>query len=154
LPVTIAATASVNPKVKKLPTDLGPNDVLLELTLKLTGQQKVIAEENVCTPLPNALTPMARGALMEAINNAIRWTVRNATIKANQEILEPEFDRPDNPKFCAARTRDEYPQVVPGPCDKDWPTTLEEAKAMSGVPPAAGAKPGTKPDGSSSGTPE
>ena len=147
LPVTIATKVPVLQEAKKLPTDLGPKDLRLELTLKLTGQQKVFADENVCTQLPDALTPMARGALMDSIKKAIEWAVRNATFKVNKEIPEPESDRQDKAESGAARTRDEYPSLVPpGACHEDWPTTLGDAKTMNGVSPAAGAKPGTNPN--------
>jgi hypothetical protein len=100
-----------------VPANLGPTDVRLELTLKLSGRDSVIAEEHVSTILPDSLSPHNRGALFHGIDQAIESAVSNAKSKTNIAINGPESP-PCGAALSAGQAgfssrQDEYPVITP-----------------------------------------
>ena len=142
LPVTIAAS-SVSQEPKRSVAELGPNDIRLEMTLKLTGHKKVIAAENVCTDLPDALAPPVRRALRHAIERATQWAVDDAKVRVSMEIVEPalEFEMPQPPLRLESRG---FPGVICSPGPRLWrigslPGVLNNRLEVLSCPPEGGA---------------
>jgi hypothetical protein len=104
---------------------LGPTDVRLELTFKLSGRDSVFADEYFSTDLPDALNPPHQGMLLSTIDRAVALTVEKATIKTNMAIGEPELTSPESQggivlpgggaKCASQRTIDDYAVIAPPP---------------------------------------
>ena len=130
LPVAIGGVPpSASAESPQRAARLGPTDVHLELTFKLSGRDSVFADEHVSTDLPNALSPPYRGILLSTIDKAVELTVEKATVRTIMAIGDPELppggtppcDSGDVGAKCASV--DGYPVIAPPPpgCPKQAP---------------------------------
>lgn len=107
----------------------GPRDLRLEMILKLSGPDTVVAEERVCTDLPGALTPPGRGALFRAIDQALAGAGHSVKLQAGEAIrkLDPSpggsrpLDEPDplNSTTASWQGPDEFPPQNLPPAESD-----------------------------------
>jgi hypothetical protein len=157
LPVAIGGVpSSASSESPQRAARLGPRDVHLELIFKLSGRDAVFADEIVSTDLIDAFSPPNRGALLNAIDHAVDWTVEKATIRTIMAIGEPELppdktlscDSGDVGAKCASdRTTGEYPVIAPPPPEgQEQATHAPSSQPIDDFPGCLPPKPPRKTD--------
>jgi hypothetical protein len=108
--------------------NLGPNDVRVEIQLRLIGQKEVLAQTAGSVPLFNALTDTARGAVACAIETGFEWAAQSAVRKLNDLILqrsEAKGTGKNDPERWPETQPVDFPECLPKPPPRKAPPTSQ-----------------------------